>query len=522
MEQIYEKYVGAVLDGRYKIEKIIGMGGMAVVFKAQDTRSGRQVALKLLREDIAQEEESVKRFINESKAVAMLSHPNIVKIYSVSVKEDLKYIVMEYIEGISLKTYMHKKKVLSVDETLNCASQILAALDHAHEKGIVHRDIKPQNIMLTKNGQVKVTDFGIAKLPNAETVTMTDKAIGTVYYISPEQASGKTIDSRSDLYSLGVTMYEMSTGELPFNAESPVSVALMQVNERAVPPKEINPSIPTGLQQIIGCAMEKDPDERYQSAREMLSDVSELRKNNKATFKNGNKKEEKTGFKAVLSQMVHGTTMLPIILGILIPFAIIAAISGVVIINGLAKSGPSVKVNTITVEDFVGKNYTDDDLESYFKKSDLYEATFEEVYDADKPKGTVIEQKPKAGTSKQLSEGEKCQLTLYISTPKKAVEVPDLTVMDLESAKAKLDELGLKYEIINEPNDKDSGENYNEGQIKRIDPAAGEQLESGDTVKIYVCSGYEEEDITVPYVIGENSEQAKDELVEAGFLRSDV
>ena len=326
MDSNYEKYVGAVLDGRYKIEKVIGMGGMAVVFKAEDIAAKKTVAIKLLREDTAQEEESVKRFINESKAVSMLSHPNIVKIYSVSVREDLKYIVMEYIEGITLKTYMQKKRVMKVDEILKCAGQILNALDHAHSKGIVHRDIKPQNIMLTRNGQIKVTDFGIAKLPNAETVTMTDKAIGTVYYISPEQASGKAIDSRSDLYSLGVTMYEMATGELPFDADSPVSVALMQVNDKPVPPKEINPEIPTGLQQIIANAMEKDPDERYQNAREMQSDIAELRKNPRATFKNANKKAENNGVKGALSQAIHGNTMLPIILGVTVPFIIILVI----------------------------------------------------------------------------------------------------------------------------------------------------------------------------------------------------
>ena len=222
----YERYVGQVLDNRYRIERIIGMGGMAVVFRAEDLLMRRIVAVKILKDDIARDEVSVKRFINESKAVSMLSHPNIVTIYDVSVRSDAKYIVMEYIEGITLKNYMTKKGKLEFREIIMYTEQVLRALEHAHQKGIVHRDIKPQNIMLLKNGIIKVMDFGIAKLPNAETVTVKDSAIGTVYYISPEQASGKPIDARSDIYSLGVMMYEMATGKLPFTADSPVSVAL--------------------------------------------------------------------------------------------------------------------------------------------------------------------------------------------------------------------------------------------------------------------------------------------------------
>ena len=199
MDISYEKYVGRLLDDRYKILKVIGMGGMAVVFEALDTSFNRNVAIKMLKEDMAGDEQSVKRFINESKAVSMLSHPNIVRIYDISVNGKEKYIVMECVEGITLKSYMEEKGVLPLDEILSFSEQILLALEHAHSKGIIHRDIKPQNIMLLQNGKIKVADFGIAKLPNAETVTMTDKAIGTVYYISPEQASGKPIDQRSDI-----------------------------------------------------------------------------------------------------------------------------------------------------------------------------------------------------------------------------------------------------------------------------------------------------------------------------------
>lgn len=281
----FERYLGQVFDKRYRINRIIGIGGMAVVFEASDLLMNRTVAVKMLKETINNDTQSVKRFLNESKAVSMLSHPNIVNIYDVSVKDDLKYIVMELIRGITLKNYINRKGALNLKEVYSYAEQILLALEHAHAKGIVHRDIKPQNIMLLKNGRIKVADFGIAKLPDAETVTMTDKAIGTVYYISPEQASGKKIDARSDLYSLGVVLYEMTTGKLPFNADSPVSVALMQVNDAAVPPRQLNPEIPPGLEQLILCAMQKDPEKRYQSASQMLTHIRQLRENPEAVLR---------------------------------------------------------------------------------------------------------------------------------------------------------------------------------------------------------------------------------------------
>ena len=264
------------MDERYRIERFIGIGGMAVVFEATDLHDKNTVALKILREEIATDMTSVKRFINESKAVSMLNHPNIVKIFDVHVRGKHKYIVMERIEGISLRSYMDTRGALSFKTTCAITEQVLLALEHAHSKGIIHRDIKPQNIMLQKSGRVIVTDFGIAKLPNAETVTMTDKAIGTVFYISPEQARGKEIDVRSDLYSLGILMYEMITGQLPFKADTPVSVALMQINDTPVPPHELMPTMPRGLEQIILEAILKDPDHRIQTATDMLYYLRQL------------------------------------------------------------------------------------------------------------------------------------------------------------------------------------------------------------------------------------------------------
>ena len=340
----YERYVGAVLDNRYKIEKVIGIGGMAVVFKAEDMLMRRSVAVKILKDDIAKDEQSVKRFINESKAVSMLSHPNIVNIYDVSMKNAEKYIVMEYIEGITLKNYMTRKGVLTLREIIGYTEQILRALEHAHAKGIVHRDIKPQNIMLLKNGGIKVTDFGIAKLPNAETVTMTDKAIGTVYYISPEQASGNAIDARSDIYSLGVLMYEMATGKLPFTADTPVSVALMHINEEAPAAREVNERIPKGLEQIIAMAMEKDPEMRYQNVTHMMRQLMRLKDNPSVQFKAPKKKAE--GAKKTVSR-----AMLPIILGVVLPFILVAGISAALIISSIFAS-PDDTTETITVRGF--------------------------------------------------------------------------------------------------------------------------------------------------------------------------
>lgn len=283
----YSEYVGKVLDKRYRILDVVGEGGMAVVLKAEDLLMNRLVALKILNSDFNGDKAMEQRFINESKAVAMASHKNIVSIYDVAIFTDMKYIVMEFLDGITLKEYMDGKTVLSWKEAAFYTIQILRALEHAHSKGIVHRDIKPQNIMLNKSGEIKVTDFGIAKLPNASALTVGEKAIGTVYYISPEQASGKTTDFRADLYSVGILLYEMVTGKLPFVHENALNVAMMQVNDTAVEPIKVNPVIPEGLNQIIIKAMEKDPAARFSSAHNMLKALEMLYNNADLVFISG-------------------------------------------------------------------------------------------------------------------------------------------------------------------------------------------------------------------------------------------
>ncbi len=280
----YTKYIGQTLENRYNIKSLIGNGGMAHVFLAEDTVMNRQVAIKVLKDNISSDALAVKRFINETKAISMLKHSNIVGVYDISVDSEPKYIAMEYVKGVTLMAYMEEKGILPFDETEKYVLQILAALSHAHSKGIIHRDIKPQNIIIDSNGNVKVADFGIAKLPGNETISLADKAIGTVNYINPEQACGKAIDARSDIYSLGIMMYEMVTGKLPFVADTPVATAYMQIHDKPQKPSSINPKVAKGLEQIILKAMKKNPENRFQTAGEMFSCLKRVKDNPDVTF----------------------------------------------------------------------------------------------------------------------------------------------------------------------------------------------------------------------------------------------
>ena len=278
-----DRYIGRMLDDRYEILEVLGTGGMAVVYKAHCHRLNRMVAIKILRDENMQDDDFRRRFHAEGQAVGMLSHPNIVSVYDVSSANGVDYIVMELVEGITLKQYMERKGVLNWKETLHFATQIAKALDHAHSRGLVHRDIKPHNVMVLKNGSVRVTDFGIARIMSKSN-TLTKEALGSVHYISPEQAKGGRVDARSDLYSLGVVMYEMMTGRPPYDGESPVSVAIQHIAGGATKPSQLNPNIPTGLEHIILRAMANDLKDRYASALEMIADMDELRKEPTMTF----------------------------------------------------------------------------------------------------------------------------------------------------------------------------------------------------------------------------------------------
>ena len=279
-----DKYIGKRLGGRYDIKELIGVGGMANVYKAADIIEDKIVAVKILKDEYLSNDEFLRRFRNESKAIAVLSHPNIVKIFDVSLGDGIQYIVMEYVDGLTLKEYIEQQHVLRWKEAVHFTVQILRALQHAHDKGIVHRDIKPQNIMLLQDGTIKVMDFGIARFARDDGRTVTDKAIGSVHYISPEQARGDVTDEKSDIYSVGVMLFEMLTGKLPFDADSAVSIALMQMQAIPKMPRQLNETIPEGLEEITVRAMQKDPSQRYQSAAEMLRDIDEFKRNPSILF----------------------------------------------------------------------------------------------------------------------------------------------------------------------------------------------------------------------------------------------
>ncbi len=513
----FDKFVGQTLDGRYNIEKVVGIGGMAVVFRATDSVTHRTVAIKMLKEDVAKDEASVKRFINESKAVAMLSHPNIVSIYDVSVSGEFKYIVMEYIEGITLKSYMSKRGALPLPETLSYCEQLLRALIHAHSRGIVHRDIKPQNIMLLKNGVIKVADFGIAKLPNADTISMTDRAMGTVYYISPEQASGMPIDARSDIYSTGVLLYEMATGKLPFNAESPVSVALMQVQDKPTPPSSLNPQIPKGLEQVILTAMEKSPKNRFQTAEQMARWIEALKRDPNTVFRSlpspiekKQKKEEpepEPEKKRFSDKNYLGASMLPIILGVAFAFLIACIISAYYLWTEVLFNSDNEKSYIMTVDNFVGSEFSDT-LEAELKEKN-YLVHVEYVYDSSLPFGTIVEQEPLGGERCRVEPGRLyCDIYLTVSRGSETFTLPDVLMQDYRQIENRLArEYGLITEVI---------EDYNAavtaGYIYRTEPATGSTVRPGDTVRLYVSRGSKIETKKMPNLVGKTEREARVEM----------
>ena len=424
--------IGMILGNRYEILKEIGSGGMANVYRCYDTIDDREVAIKILKDEFLNNEEFIRRFKNESKAIAVLNHPNIVRVYDVSFGDMIQYIVMEYIDGITLKEYIEMQGVLDWKETLHLTTQILKALQHAHENGIVHRDIKPQNIMLLQDGTIKVTDFGIARFSSNATRTMTEQAIGSVHYIAPEQARGEKTDGKTDIYSVGVMMYEMLTGRLPFDADSAVSVALMQLQTTPKRPRQINPDIPNGLEEITMKAMQKNPNDRYLSAVVMLSDIERFRLNPSISFEY-KYFEEKSGYSDAVkrSKKSHDndknsdttadyddspvkSPVLAAIKGI-----IIAAVITLIVFGGLAlyNGYNTAQPEEVLVPDFVGMNLNDANTLNNGKFVFEYESRYSDEFEVD----TIIYQTPEAG-SKKIKEGS--TIKLVINSSETDVTVP--------------------------------------------------------------------------------------------------
>lgn len=562
-----DQYIGRLLDGRYEILEVIGTGGMAVVYKARCHRLNRLVAIKILKDEFAGDEEFRRRFHAEGEAVAMLSHPNIVQVYDVSTSDDANYIVMELIDGISLKQYMEKKGILNWKETLHFAMQIAKALEHAHSRGIIHRDIKPHNVMVLKNGSVKVMDFGIARVMNKSN-TLTKEALGSVHYISPEQAKGGHTDNRSDLYSLSVVMYEMMAGRPPYDGESAVSVAIQHINGGAPLPTSFNPNIPEGLEQIIMKGMSLEPRDRYESATVMLQDMEEFRKNPAMTFHYHTvlddatrqiptqprtvaerKVQARTGVHATSDSVrlrQGGTGSIPrratenippvvdrqtenlrraqqrrkaegekqkqersrvattaiVICSAVAVFAIILFL--VALFNGALLQEEKKQVEVPYLE---GLSYSDSLSEQY---SDFIIRLQPKQYSDTYAAGQIMKQAPEGG--QKVQKGADLWLTVSMGEEPPVKVMANFVDIDVEQAEAAL--IGQKFVPLTR---KEASDIYAAGQVIRTEPVAGTELTEGQTVYLYVSTGKDVVEETMPNVVGMSIELAKPLLDQLGF-----
>ena len=516
-----DKYTGKKLDGRYEIRELIGVGGMAYVYHCYDTIDAREVAIKILKDEFLNNADFIRRFKNESKAIAVLNHPNIVRVYDVSFGDIIQYIVMEYIDGITLKEYIDMQGVLDWKEVVHLTTQILKALQHAHENGIVHRDIKPHNIMLLQDGTIKVTDFGIARFSSNATSTMTEQAIGSVHYIAPEQARGEETDGKTDIYSVGVMMYEMLTGHVPFDGDSAVSIALMQLQDVAKRPREVNPNIPEGLEEITVKAMQKDPDDRYHSALEMLSDIERFRLNPGIRFdydyngsaskpaERGSKtqKEEKTKQQPEKEPVYDDdapvrSPVLSAIKGVLAA-AVIALIvfAGLALYQGYTESQPK----EFEVPNFVGMSLR----QASELNAGRFNFTYVSRYSDDIAKDSVIDQTPAAG-SKKIKEGSTIELIVNSSDSEATVPYINSSI-GTEEIVSRIESANLVPKVLYVESDKTAM------KVDSVYPAVGSKLKIGSTVYVFVSKGVTKKKIEMPTLRGYTTSEATRILDDAGF-----
>ena len=537
-----DKYIGRLLDNRYEILEMIGTGGMAVVYKARCHRLNRLVAVKILKDDYLEDEEFRRRFHSESQAVAMLSHPNIVSVYDVSTSIMADYIVMELIDGITLKQYMEKKGVLNWKETLHFAIQIAKALEHAHSRGIVHRDIKPHNVMVLKNGSVKVTDFGIARVMS-QSNTLTKEALGSVHYISPEQAKGGRVDNRSDIYSLGVVMYEMMSGRPPYDGESPVAVAIKHINGGAPMPSTLNPNIPGGLEQIIMHAMALEPSDRYDTASAMLRDLDEFRKDPGILFDyNVPPLDEvihiqrpplvlqpdppKTIAEQTVEKKHSGVSATPkrssdqvrtnvpsgrrrrdpreeqrnkVATAAIIACSAVLVLAIIVFLVVLFSDGTGKTPETILVPNLIGEDY-----ESLAANPNYTVKLNERVHDSEFEEGQIILQNPEAG--EQMNKGEAIYVTVSLGEVPATVTMPNLVEWELTEAERAIDNLNMNLTI------KITHENHDDipkDSVIRTNPQMDSLLETGQEIELVVSLGVEYKVSAMPDIIEQEKEDAE-------------
>ncbi|MGN0193588.1 MAG: Stk1 family PASTA domain-containing Ser/Thr kinase [Pseudoramibacter sp.] len=499
--------IGKVLNNRYKIIELIGRGGMAYVYKAQDLKLNRYVAVKILREEYTENEQFIKKFDRESQAAAGLSDPNIVSVYDVGVDGDVYFIIMEYVDGITLKQYLTQKGRLDYEEATNFIIDIAEALKCAHEHGIIHRDIKPQNIMLTSDLTPKVTDFGIARAITSATITMTNQTMGSVHYISPEQARGGYVDARSDLYSLGIMYYELLTGELPFDDDNSVSIAIKHIQEDITPPNEINPDIPQSVSDVVVRLCQKKPEDRYQNCEELIEDLDQIMLDASVSpvgetastadlFKDENPlQEDITGINDLRKKKRNRKIALIVAL-------IAAALVGIV--------AYAMTRQKVTVPDLTGM--TESQATAACKQLGLSLEVSDHDYSDSVAKGKVMSQTPKANS--QVSKGRAIRVT--ISKGKNSTTVPSVVGLTESAAVSKLEDADLTVsEIKREYNDK-----YDSGIVYAVSPNAGSSVAKDGKVVLYVSKG--QNTASVPGVVGLTQSDAESRIKANGFTVGSV